>query len=386
MNQQNKINWKQNLRPFWLAVGPMTAVLLLAIVLWGISLAGVRAAPNTLYVDAGAGSNTPACGTTTTPCQTISYTVNSRAASGDVVLIAEGIYTENLAINQPYSLIGGYEAAGWTRDLNQYHTVLDGSNGGGGPAVLQFDPGSDGAEVDGFIIRNGVGGGGVNVDNTAVSIRNSAIHDNQYDQNWGGGVFVNNNGYALISNTQIISNSSGSAGGLGVMNNASAEVVNSAIDHNWSYGGDGGGIGLWWGGAVTLTNSLVRWNSAPASGGGIHVADVSETVHLTNVMLVGNEAEGGGAGLDNWGTAVLMNVTIADNFCTSQNDCTAGVGNYGPGPVLTITNSILANNDNLNLDCPDGICTITYSDVLGGWPGPGNIASPPWFADPSTAD
>lgn len=381
--------WREakHIRPFWLTASPLLAALLLAILFGGLRLGGVVAAGNTLYVDAGAGSDSPTCGTTTTtPCQTLTYILNNVATAGDTILIAEGIYTETLTFSQPITLMGGYEAAGWTRDIALHGTVVDGSNAGGGPAILQFNAGSDGSVVDGLIIRNGLGGGGVNIDNTAVSILNSNIHNNRYDHNWGGGVFVNNNGSVTINNSQIHDNSSDGAGGLGVMNNAAAVVLNSTIDNNSASGGAGGGIGVWWGGAVTLTNSHVRWNNTPSSGGGIHLADATESIHMTNSFVIGNQAQGGGAGLDNWGTAVLMNVTLADNTCATQNDCTAGIGNYGGNPQLTVTNSILAFNDSRDLDCPNGICTVTYSDITSGWAGAGNINGNPWFADPPNAD
>jgi len=95
------------------------------------------AAPGTLYVDGATGQDIPACGTMITPCQTISYTLNSRASGGDTLRVAQGTYTENLAISIGVTLEGGYESTGWSRDLAQYETIIDGS--GSQPVVGDWD-------------------------------------------------------------------------------------------------------------------------------------------------------------------------------------------------------------------------------------------------------
>jgi predicted GH43/DUF377 family glycosyl hydrolase len=67
-----------------------------------------------------------------TPCQTIGQAA-SLANGGETVLIAGGTYLENLVLNKPLNLEGGYEASGWTRDLALYETIIDGS---GSPTVI----------------------------------------------------------------------------------------------------------------------------------------------------------------------------------------------------------------------------------------------------------
>lgn len=102
------------------------ALLIAAGLLLGLKWsAPALALSNTLYVDGQSGADTPACGPQIDPCQSISYTLNTRAASGDSLLIAGGAYTENLTIHLSVTLQGGYDPSTWTR--SGAWTVIDGS-------------------------------------------------------------------------------------------------------------------------------------------------------------------------------------------------------------------------------------------------------------------
>jgi hypothetical protein len=63
----------------------------------------------------------------TNPYPTIGEALDM-ASDGDTIRVAQGVYTENLDIHQRVTLEGGYESAGWTRDISQYRTTIDGSN------------------------------------------------------------------------------------------------------------------------------------------------------------------------------------------------------------------------------------------------------------------
>jgi predicted GH43/DUF377 family glycosyl hydrolase len=102
----------------------------------------VRAAAGNFFVDGASGADTPACGTTAAPCASLTYTLASRARAGDTLRVAQGTYTESITLNQSQTLEGGYEAENWTRDVQLYPTILDGS-------TTPFDQGS----WDGFGVR-----------------------------------------------------------------------------------------------------------------------------------------------------------------------------------------------------------------------------------------
>ncbi|NOZ48986.1 MAG: hypothetical protein GXP37_02920 [Chloroflexi bacterium] len=133
------------------------AVLAAALLLYALLLiAGQEVSANALvstsvrYVDGAAGVDVGECQDPAHPCGSISYAI-SQTAVGDSILVAEGIYTENLDVGVPVSLTGGYEAGGWTRDLAQHETIIDGS----GAASIPGD--WDGRMVrKAAVINNGV--------------------------------------------------------------------------------------------------------------------------------------------------------------------------------------------------------------------------------------
>ena len=119
----------QRMRAVRLSITVGLAMLFLVVLLCGLrGVMPARADPDILYVDRARGQDTSTCGTTSTPCKTISYTLNSRASGGDTIRVAQGVYTENLTVDKQVTLEGGYESVGWTRNISQYETVIDGSN------------------------------------------------------------------------------------------------------------------------------------------------------------------------------------------------------------------------------------------------------------------
>ena len=86
---------------------------------------------------------------------------------------------------------------------------------------------------------------------------------------------------------------------------------------------DGGGIAIY-GGTLTLVNSTVSGNSTPAAGGGIGFYSAHGHAH---------------------GTATLINSTVTGNTGRLNGGIIASVGGApGESTVLTIRNSIIANN------------------------------------------
>jgi beta-1,2-mannobiose phosphorylase / 1,2-beta-oligomannan phosphorylase len=118
--------------PGWRSLRLLPTALLLAIVAAGCSwIAGTRG-PGPLHVDGAGGRDSPSCGAASAPCRTVSYAV-ARAAPAGTIRVAQGVYNEHLLITRTVTLLGGYEAVGWTRDLARCVTTLDGAYDGAVP-------------------------------------------------------------------------------------------------------------------------------------------------------------------------------------------------------------------------------------------------------------
>lgn len=388
------------------------AMLSLAVLFWGLrGVSPARADPNILYVDGVSGQDNIACGNSSTPCKTISYTLNNQASGGYTIRVAQGIYPENLTINISVTLEGGYEAVGWARNISLYETIIDGSNDG---TVIVLIPGSNGTVLDGFTIRNGQtveDGGGIYVIDTQITIQNCIVMENKAGDS-GGGISVRwPNAKATIHNTQVYSNvASTYGGGIRVGNYAIAAVTNSKIVSNTAVDAGGGGIAIDNGGMVVLTSNQIlsnttngwasagilvtddalttihsneiAWNRGTGSGaGGIRV-NAGSVVTITNNLIHGNEGGGGGGLAAAWYSIVgVYSNTIADNeamlhggggirltdYVTAtidRNDIVHNGASSGSGiatdptVALTVTNNLIASNYG-----PDGDGIIIWDGI-----------------------
>ncbi len=111
-------------------------------------------------------------------------------------------------------------------------------------------------------------------------------------------------------------------------------------------GGHGGGIYCWLG-TPRIINNVIADNVALCNAGGIRC--VAASPFITNNTICANSAAFNGGGID----------------------CGNGM------PV--ITNTIVWDNTALNWPQISGGGAVTYCDVMGGWPGTGNIAANPLF-------
>ena len=172
----------------------------------------------------------------------------------------------------------------------------------------------------------------------------------------GGGIYNNNTGASLVAVDTTISDNEigpvgsfglgagtgsagtayprGNAGGLGVNNDAHATLSNCTVSGNTAL--SGGGIAITGDAQATLTNCTLSSNHADRDGGGIYVT-AGTTASLTHVTIAGNSAD--------W----------------DADDSGAGGGFYTFG-ALTITNTLVAKNIDLGGQNPDCYGTITSRD------------------------
>jgi hypothetical protein len=153
---------------------------------------------------------------------------------------------------------------------------------------------------------------------------------------WGGAGIYNDAGTLTVINSTVSGNVSDAPGGGGLYNAGTLTLINSTVSGNSALYFDGGGLLNY--GAATLMNSTISGNSA-YSGGGLSNLSTSGTLTLTNSTVSGNSASGAPGGIYNVGTATFTNSTISGNSATDP-----GGGFYQPYGMLTLTNSIMADN------------------------------------------
>lgn len=195
---------------------------------------------------------------------------------------------------------------------------------------------------------------------SAVSLENSKVRNNQADQ--GGGLF--NDGTANLTTTTVSGNKAALSGG--ILNYRTLDLNTVTISNNEatiSGGGlenvigtstltrvtisgnsainSGGGIYNSQGGTLNVGESTLNKNSVGNFGGGIHNA--GSTVNLTNVTLSGNTA-GQGGGISNYsGTSSLLNVTLNKNKANANGGNLYDENNTA-GKTITLKNTIVANS------------------------------------------
>ena len=125
---------------------------------------------------------------------------------------------------------------------------------------------------------------------------------------------------------------------------------NILIRNNYSTDG-GAGIANY--GTFTIANSTIINNRTAYGGGGLRNVTTNSTMTISNSAILDNEAfiTGFGGGINNAGSMAITNSTIAGNESKTTPGDFGGIGggiwNYSgttPSPVLTITNSTIANN------------------------------------------
>jgi hypothetical protein len=98
---------------------------------------------------------------------------------------------------------------------------------------------------------------------------------------------------------------------------------------------------------------------------------------IANCLIVGNHATDPNGAIVSCAdsNALFINCTIADNHAGESSACLCSVNGH-----VAVTNSILwSNSPQEMLHVGAGEVSVDYSDVTGGWPGPGNLTTDPLF-------
>ncbi|MHC4499936.1 MAG: LamG-like jellyroll fold domain-containing protein, partial [Planctomycetota bacterium] len=268
------------------------------------------------------------------------------AGPGDAVIIAEGIYTD--ANNRDLDF-GGKAITVRSTDPNNpavvAATVIDCQSSARG---FYFHSGETASSVlAGLTISNGYAdnGGGVRCEGSSPTIRKCVFSGNAAESDGGG---IGNEGCSpTVTGCVFTGNSAANSSGGGICNyNCSSLIVTNCV----------------------FTGNTAYW------GGGIENWESSTIV--TNCIFAGNTATVGG-GIGNWeGSPTIVNCTFNGNSA----DYGGGIESFGDSNP-DVSNCILWGDS--ALDGPEiyGDCSISYSDVEGGYAGAGNIDADPCFVD-----
>ena len=160
-----------------------------------------------------------------------------------------------------------------------------------------------------------------------------------------------------------ISGGNSERGGGGILNNESLTLSNVKVYGNTT-DSDGGGIVN--GGTLNLINSTISGNSADLSGGGID--NQISTLNVTNSTISGNYAYYGGGGIDNtaqYGGGAERNAKVS----LSNSTIAGNSAYYGGGGItnnlgtVSLSNSIIANNENADISKADDLDTINIKGI-----------------------
>jgi len=336
----------------------------------------VRAA--TINVNGNTGTDTATCGANGSPCKTIGYAVTTRAANGDTITVAAGIYAESITITKPVTIAGAGQDT--TKldggNANQVLHINSGvnvtirkitvQNGNANPGGGIYNAGglmlTDAAVITNTATTSGGGifndaPGTINLKNVVISgnkaksgagiyndgvatLDSSTVNGNIASTDNGGGIF--NQGTLMTTNAVLNNNSATGAGGIGgaIYNTtAGGRITITTTTISGNNGRFGGGIGNDMNATVTVDRSTINGNTVTDIGGGIFNRS-GGVVSLTNSTLSGNRVtSGAGAGIDSFGaTAIFTNATVAGN--TSSAFGNDGVSTSGP---TTLRNTIVAD-------------------------------------------
>lgn len=246
-------------------------------------------------------------------------------------------------------------------------------------------------------------GGAIYMDGNTSTLTNVVVTNTKTNGNsgrvYGGGIYYEGGGASTWNNITIsdqdINATSYIYGGALYLNNSNPTInssffTRSYCDNSVSGRVYGGGVYVN-GGTASFSKVYMTCNETFSTsynyGAGFYITN-SANVTLTNGLIAHNIITntgpftyGAGIYVGSSSTLNAINTTVTEN---SRNaGTTNGVGLYNTSSTVNLTNCIFWNNYPGN-EIAGTACTITYSDIRGGYAGTGNINALPQFVSSGT--
>ena len=196
----------------------------------------------------------------------------------------------------------------------------------------------------------------------------------------GGGVFLFGATTSLSLSHSMIEDNEAEHGGGGVFVSSATLIMRDCVVRGNV--ADAGALLFSFSTTSSVERTLLRDNRANV-GSAITITDGSDT-RVTNCLMVGNRT----MALTRGCVYVLNGARARLSQCTLWGNAPdGGIGVFKYGSIAEVSNCIIWNNapGAMILDGV-GVSAVTYSDVEGGFSGPGNINLDPLFVDPANGD
>ena len=295
------------------------------------------------------------------------------STNGDVVLVSEGTYTENLVIRKKITVASLYHEDGNTSHISR--TIVSGSNPSHPDtgAVISIYQGADSSTViEGLTITGGTGnylpsfwgyvsrvGGGISIWSAGATIRHNHITNNIVQAPpsqfaWGGGIsagpfaWPTPNEYTIIESNTLSGNrvnGDTTEGGAIAFWNADGRIVNNIVQDNQA--AYVGGISVYAVAAldtseVLIQSNLVKSNTAGKNVGGIGYYGSGMRGVIRNNVITDNR------GLNSNGSLSIgdtCDVLVESNYIArNTGGAIGGINIYRINRTITLANNIIAEN------------------------------------------
>jgi hypothetical protein len=357
----------------------------------------------------------------------------ARAVPGDKIRVADGTYKPDCDIANPtgtgdrtatfqliggVTIIGGYAGFGAPdpneRDIYVYQTILSGDlraddrqvsspcllpeeiyRADNCHHVLTATYTDETAVLNGFTIRGGKAdtldggnriGGGMFIEHASPTIIDCTFTGN-LAESFAGGIYIGGLDSApKFTGCSFIGNFAGIDGG-GLFNNGAASLLMRCTFTANCAGSKGGGMVE--AGVSTLLDCIFTENSSSFAGGAMATGPhfLIGPATLINCLFIRNSADRHGGAMDSYIAAVFMyNCTFVDNTAPEGSALSCSSFPQEPPTFVRAASCIFRNGGDEVLDGGYSTIQIVYSNIQGGWSGPGDIDQDPLFVDTTVDD